>query len=156
MLHLVHFLEFAQSATQKAFIQYRNSGNAEERFELVSNTVPMVFFTNDTERMRIDSSGRIQAASGSAFVSNTTTTSISKTLVNGEQCFVDTATQTITLPASPSVGDNVRVLVGNFTDTVVARNGNVIMALAEDLTIDVANMTVTLVYINASTGWRIS
>jgi hypothetical protein len=115
-----------------------------------------IFSGVDGERMRIDTTGRILAAAGSAFVSNTTTTSTSKTLVNGEECFVDTAAQTITLPASPSIGDNVTIFVGNFTDTIIARNGANIMGLAENLTIDVANMTVNLVYINASTGWRIS
>ena len=107
------------------------------------------------ERARIDSSGRIVAVAGSAFVSNTTTTSISKTLINGEQCVVDTATQTLTLPASPSTGDNVSIFVGNFTDTVVARNSSNIMGLAEDLTIDSANVGIKLVYIDASNGWRI-
>ena len=107
----------------------------------------------NTDAMTIDSSSRITASSGAAFVYNTTTTSTSKTLVNGEQCFVDTATQTLTLPASPSVGDNVRILVGNFTDTVVARNGSNIMGLAEDLTIDVAYLGITLVYADATNGW---
>jgi hypothetical protein len=105
--------------------------------------------------LTIDSSSRMTASAGAAFVYNTTTTSTSKTLVNGEQCFVDTATQTLTLPASPSVGDNVRILVGNFTDTVVARNGSNIMGLAEDLTIDVANMGLTFIYTDASNGWRL-
>lgn len=87
--------------------------------------------------------------------STTTTTSTSKTLANGEQCVVDTATQTLTLPASPSAGDNVSVFVGDFTDTVVARNGSNIMGLAEDLIIDSANIGIKLVYIDASNGWRI-
>ena len=112
--------------------------------------------TLGTKVATMTSSGRILAAAGSAFVSNTTTTSTSKTLVNGEECFVDTAAQTITLPASPSIGDNVTIFVGNFTDTIIARNGPNIMGLTENLTIDVANMTVNLVYINASTGCRIS
>jgi hypothetical protein len=116
---------------------------------------PTVFYTSSTERMRIDSSGRIVAATGSAFVSNTTTTSTSKTLTNGEQCVVDTATQTLTLPASPSTGDNVSIFVGDFTDTIVARNGSNIMGLAEDLTIDSANVGIKLVYVDASNGWRI-
>lgn len=84
-----------------------------------------------------------------------TTTSTSKTLVVNERCFVDTATQTLTLPASPSAGDLVGIQVGNFTDTVVARNGSNIMALAEDLTIDTAYLSITLVYVDASNGWRI-
>jgi hypothetical protein len=55
----------------------------------------------------------------------------------------------------------VRISVGNFTDTIVARNGNRIMNDPSDLTIDVAHATVTLVYdISAlnpapSFGWRI-
>ena len=107
----------------------------------------------NTDALTIDSSSRIIASSGSAFIYNTTTTSTSKTLVNGEQCFVDTATQTLTLPATPSVGDNVRILVGNFTDTIVARNGSNIMGLAEDLTIDVAYLGITLVYADSTNGW---
>lgn len=103
--------------------------------------------------LTIDNSSRISASSGYAFVSNTTTTSTSKTLVNGEQCFVDTATQTLTLPATPSAGDNVTILVGNFTDTVVGRNGENIMGLAEDLTIDVAYLGITLVYADSTNGW---
>lgn len=103
--------------------------------------------------LTIDNSSRITASSGAAFVYNTTATSTSKTLVNGEQCFVDTATQTLTLPATPSAGDNVRVLVGDFTDTIVARNGYNIMGLAEDLTIDVAYLGITLVYVDVTNGW---
>lgn len=85
-----------------------------------------------------------------------TTTSTSKTLVTNEFCFVDTATQTLTLPASPALGDVVGVTVGNFTDTVVARNGSNIMGVAEDLTIDSANVGLTFTYTDASNGWRIS
>lgn len=86
---------------------------------------------------------------------NVTVTATSKTLVAGEFCTVTAATQTITLPASPSAGDNVTVSVGNFTDTVIARNGSNIMSAAEDLTLDVANAAVTLAYSDATNGWRI-
>lgn len=90
-----------------------------------------------------------------ALTLNTTTTSTSKTLINGEQCAVTTAAQTITLPATPSIGDNVTVFVGNFTDTIIAGNGSNIMALAEDFTIDSANVGITFVYTDATYGWRI-
>jgi hypothetical protein len=85
-----------------------------------------------------------------------TTTATSKTLANRERCTVTAATQTITLPASPSAGWEVSITIGGtFTDTVVARNSSNIMSLAEDLTIDVANVTVTLYYVDATRGWRI-
>lgn len=97
--------------------------------------------------------GRIRLSS--AIVANTTTTATSKTLTNGEMCAVTAAGQTLTLPASPNIGDNVTVFVGNFVNTVIARNGSNIMALAEDFTIDAANVGLTFVYTDATYGWRI-
>jgi hypothetical protein len=90
-----------------------------------------------------------------AAVFTTTVTATSTTASSGDHIHVTAATQTITLPASPSAGDRVAVTVENFTDTVVARNGNVIMDLSEDFTIDVANMGVTLIYTDATNGWRL-
>ena len=85
----------------------------------------------------------------------TKVTATSTTASTGDHIHVTAATQTITLPASPSAGDRVAVTVENFTDTVVARNGNVIMDLAEDFTIDVANIGLTFIYTDASNGWRL-
>lgn len=83
-------------------------------------------------------------------------TATSLTADSWDYVVVTAATQTITLPASPANGDMVGVSVGAFTDTVVARNGNTISGLSEDLTIDVANMSVILIYSSTSTDWRIS
>jgi len=64
------------------------------------------------------------------------------------------AATTLTLPASPVSGDTVAVTPANsLTTNVIARNGNTIMGLSEDMTLDNANATVTLRYL-AST-WRI-
>lgn len=84
-----------------------------------------------------------------------TTTAVGKTLANRERCSVTAATQTITLPATPSAGWEVIVAVGDFVDTVVNRNAKPIMSLAENLTIDVANVAVTFLYVDATIGWRI-
>lgn len=85
-----------------------------------------------------------------------TTTAVSKTLANRERCTVTAAAQTITLPATPSAGNEVTVTIGGtFTDTAIARNGSNIMSLAEDLTVDKANISVTLYYVDATRGWRI-
>ena len=88
--------------------------------------------------------------------SGVSTTATSKTVVNREFCEVTAASQTITLPASPTVGHEVYVAIGNFTDTVVARNGSNIMSLAEDMTLDVAYKNVRFVYVNSTIGWRIN
>ena len=68
--------------------------------------------------------------------------------------YVLTASLTLTLPASPAVGDTVRVSnLSGTTTAVVARNGQPIQALAEDLTIDSLNAAITLVYADATRGW---
>ena len=86
----------------------------------------------------------------------TTTTATSKTLSNRERCSVTAAGLTITLPASPSAGWEVSITVaGSFTDTVVNRNGSNLMSLAENMTIDKADMTVTFYYVDATRGWRV-
>lgn len=83
-------------------------------------------------------------------------TATSKTLVNREHCTVTASGQTITLPATPSTGWEVAVTIaGSFTDTVIGRNGSNIMNLAEDITVDVAEVTVSLIYVDATRGWRI-
>ena len=86
-------------------------------------------------------------------VSNNQTTS--KTLGNREFVSVTSAGLTITLPASPAAGNEVAIQVGAFTNTVIGRNSQNIMGLAEDMTIDVENRTVNLVFTDATRGWRV-
>lgn len=66
------------------------------------------------------------------------------------------AITTVTLPATPGNGDTVWVTPCNgLTTNVIARNGKLIMGLAEDLTLDLPNMTTCLRYINSTVGWRL-
>lgn len=85
-----------------------------------------------------------------------TVTAISKTLANRERCTVTAAGLTITLPASPSTGWEVTVSVlGGITNTIIGRNATNIMSLAENMTIDRENTSVTFYYVDAIRGWRI-
>jgi len=65
----------------------------------------------------------------------------------------------VTLPASPALGDAVRILdlAGTFDteNLVLARNGNNIMGLAQDLTLSTENAAIGLVYSNATYGWKL-
>jgi hypothetical protein len=75
--------------------------------------------------------------------------------------FVDTSSspKTMTLPASPSLGDTIRIndLAGSFftNNLTVARNSNKIQGVADDLLIDYSQASVTLVYSNSTYGWKV-
>ena len=83
-----------------------------------------------------------------------TATSITATV--NTHVYVSAATQTITLPASPTIGQRVLITVGNFTDTVVARNGSNIMSSASDFTMDAAYLSIQFIYTDATQGWVMS
>lgn len=79
-------------------------------------------------------------------------------LTSGQHDFASYSSGAVTwtLPASPSFGATVAVTpLNDRTDNVLARNGSNIMGLAEDMTIDNANATVTVRYSGASKGWRV-
>jgi len=85
------------------------------------------------------------------------------TAVAGDQVLVDTsgsgigAPVTITLPASPSVGNEVTLIdSGNnlaSNNLTVARNGSNINGSASDLTVSANLSAFTLVYVNSTLGW---
>jgi len=71
--------------------------------------------------------------------------------------YVLTATLTLTLPASPTAGDWIKVNNSSGTITpVVARNGSNIQSSATDLTIDSATASFMLMYADATRGWVIT
>ena len=63
--------------------------------------------------------------------------------------YVSTAGVTLTLP-TPTVGMTIKVTVGNFVNTIIGRNSSTIAGSSENLTIDVANMSIGLVGISTS------
>lgn len=79
------------------------------------------------------------------------------TLSSGQRYFVTAATAAnVTLPASPVVGSIVTIGVDTgITGCWVLRNGQNIMKLAQDMNIDIGNVSVTLEYVDATFGWRI-
>lgn len=83
------------------------------------------------------------------------------TAISGDRIFADTSASawTLTLPASPSPGAEVAVIdvAGAFAanNLTIARNGNLIMGLAEDVTVSAPNTSVTLIYSGVTNGWRI-
>ena len=81
------------------------------------------------------------------------------TAVSGDKIFVDTnsGAVTITLPASPSVGDQVNFVDSRYTfDTnalTVARNGSKITNATADLVVNTEGAAFGLVYSGSDVGW---
>ena len=75
----------------------------------------------------------------------------------GKGYFIDSssATHTINLPSSPSVGDEVAVVAldGGSNNVTVGRNGSNIEGSAEDILMATNYSAVNLVYSDASNGW---
>lgn len=93
-------------------------------------------------------------------IGNTTFKSVTGTYAvkNNETIILNdnASSATIELPSSPKLGNFVTIGVGNYKNTIINRNGSNIMGLSENLTIDVANVSITLVYSGDSTlGWKI-
>ena len=83
---------------------------------------------------------------------NTAATVNTKYIVN-----TNTANLTITLPSTPSFGDEVGIIDGTGNASVhaitVGRNGGNIQGSASDMTVTTDRSAFTLVYYNASQGW---
>jgi hypothetical protein len=83
---------------------------------------------------------------------NTAATVNTKYIVN-----TNTSNLTITLPSSPSFGDEVGIIDGTGNASVhaitVGRNGGNIQGSASDMTVTTNRSAFTLVYYNASQGW---
>src|SRR5210317_1821817 len=79
--------------------------------------------------------------------------------VAGNGYFIDTtsATHTITLPGSPTLGDEISIIdyAGTFDTNAltVGRNGNPIQGSAADLTVSTERAGFTLVYVDGTQGW---
>lgn len=82
------------------------------------------------------------------------------TLSKNINYFVNTSSaRTLTLPASPSVGDEIHIfdqtgsaVTNNIT---LASNGNKINGSVQDLDIDTAYAAVVLIYYGSGYGWRV-
>lgn len=80
------------------------------------------------------------------------------TITAGEKYILDTSSAlTITLPASASIGDQIRIIDGTgnaaTNNITIGRNGHKIQGSAADMVIDVNRAAFGLVYYNATQGW---
>jgi hypothetical protein len=81
--------------------------------------------------------------------------------VAGDRLMINTSagSVTVTLPASPVLGDTIKFIDAagtfDFNSMTIDRNGQAIMGDNDDLTVNTRNAAFTLVYYNATYGWRL-
>ena len=81
------------------------------------------------------------------------------TIAANTRNIVDTTSNpiTLTLPASPSLGDEVRIIDGvgnaNTNNITLARNGSKILGADSDFIIDIDRAGVGFVYYDSAQGW---
>jgi len=98
---------------------------------------------------------------GNPWATHTADGSTALTVAANDRYFIDTTAgaQTVNLPASPQVGDQVRLidLAGTFdtNNLTVGRNSLKIMGLTEDLVVSNENAAIGLVYTGATYGWKL-
>jgi hypothetical protein len=85
--------------------------------------------------------------------------SANTTLVAGRRYFVDTtAARTLTLPASPTLGQEIVVIDATGSaatnNITILRNGGKINGLTEDAILDVNQGTSIFTYTGTTLGWR--
>ena len=137
------------------------------------------FETAGSERLRVGPAGQIgiggatYGTSGQVLTSGGSSGAISWSTINvsfttnvvtgnttaskDNHYYVNGSNITLTLPSSPTVGDEVRFseVAGN-TNNIIARNGSNIMGSASDLTVDTAYLVLYLRYVDSSIGWAFS
>ena len=92
-------------------------------------------------------------------VATWTERSTTATASAGEKLFIDCSSGvvTVTLPASPDMGSEVRVIdaTGNAAtnNITIGRNGSKINGADSDLTLDINRAAIGLVYYNTAQGW---
>lgn len=119
--------------------------------------LPLNFYAGGANRISIATDGKVGIGKTpgaqldyreSVDVISTNTTAVAS------RTYVLTASLTLTLPASPTAGDWVRIVNRSDTATpIVGRNGQNIMGLAEDMTLDSTTASLRLVFADAARGW---
>jgi len=126
---------------------YQNQSN----LSLTGNVLTFSTAPVNGTAIEIKSIGGLQnvtARNNDVVIVSSNTTAVKNTL------YVLTANVTLTLPASPTNGDSIKVSNRSGVATcVIARNGENIMGSATDLTIDKLNSGFELIYAGSAQGW---
>jgi hypothetical protein len=142
-------------ATNGAWFSLHRSGAYAVNFGMdTSNVVSLGGWSDGAQsRWTSDTAGNFVARGNVTYVKAVNVISGNTTAVTGQN-YVFVASLTLTLPASPVAGNYVSVSNRSGTLTaVIARNGQNIMGLAENMTVDSLNAGFVLTFADATRGW---
>jgi hypothetical protein len=118
------------------------------------NTLTKATLTAGSGVTITNGAGSITIAAAGLPALNVVTGTTQNATAGNHYVLTNAAATTVTLPGTPAAGDTVWVTVGNGRiDNIVARNGNNIQSLAEDLTLNATYAAVQMRYIDATIGW---
>jgi hypothetical protein len=115
---------------------------------------------NANKVLKTDGTNTSWTTVSSGFVAMpSTSVSSNITLSSFNKYFVDTtAARTLTLPASPSVGDEIYVFDASGSaatyNITVSRNSNKINGVSDDAIIDISGSSSSFIYTGSTYGWR--
>jgi VCBS repeat-containing protein len=123
------------------------------QWQSVSPALPYSYITINGDQVNLGESVTISAAPTAQAVSSNIT------MQANYNYFVNTtAARTLTLPASPALGDTIAVYDASGTaatnNITIARNGNKINGQTEDAIIDVDQSGSIFMYTGSTLGWR--
>ena len=121
-----------------------------------ANGVMYIYYNDGSSAQWVSISGYASGGTSNAYVEATS----SITALVNKKYIVDTSSAiTITLPAVPSFGDEVKIIDGTnnagTNNITINRNSNKILGADSDFVIDVNRTAVDLVYYNTTQGWII-
>ena len=138
-----------------AYIGLRSHATVSSSYTL---TMPAATGTAD-QILVTDGSGNLSFTDNSGGTSWQAIKTGNYTASAGEGVFANTTAGafTVTLPASPSLGDEVSIVdyAGTFdtNNLTVGRNSQPIMGTAADLTVSIERAGLTLAYVDSTQGW---
>jgi VCBS repeat-containing protein len=123
------------------------------QWQSVGAALPYSYITINGQQVNLGSSVTIATGPTSQAVSSNIT------MQANYNYFVDTtAARTLTLPASPALGDTIVIYDASGTaatnNITIARNGNKINGALDNAIIDVNQSSSIFVYTGATVGWR--
>jgi VCBS repeat-containing protein len=122
-------------------------------WQSVGSALPYSYITINGEQINLGGSATIVTGPASSAVSSNIT------MAANNNYFVDTTSaRTLTLPASPTLGDTIVIYDASGTaatnNITIARNGSNINGVADNAIIDVNQASSILVYTGSTLGWR--